>query len=68
MSKHNFCQCPYSKRVLKGSICCEGGTRINFGDAKGQADYYKQFCCGDWKSCSIAATMNEFYERKYRPK
>lgn len=63
MSKHDFCKCPFFTRALKGTICCEGGTKINFGDGKGQGDYYRKFCCDNWKGCSVAKALIDYYER-----
>lgn len=66
MSKHNCCLCPFFVKAFKGHICCEGGTKINFNDGKGQGDYYKHFCCGAWKECSVAKAINDFYERNLK--
>ena len=66
MSKHNVCQCPFYKMETKKGIVCEGDTRIHFMDVTGKRNYYAQFCCDRWQSCSVAKALCDFYERRER--
>lgn len=63
MAGHRYCLCPFFQRTCKDAILCENKTRLNFKDAKGASDYYKNYCCGEWKTCSVAKALNDYYER-----
>ena len=49
-----------AKRVIK----CEAG-RITFPDYAAEKDYAMRFCASveGWPSCSLAESMNRFYDR-----
>lgn len=56
--------CPFFTSAKKPDrVNCEGG-RVKMPEAEATAGYSSQYCEGDWKRCSIAQQLMEFYERK----
>ena len=61
---HKCWICPYFIWDEKQTIGCEGKTVIRFPDVNAVKDYINKYCANsDWKNCSIASMMNEYYER-----
>ena len=59
--------CPFWKWGDNRCLHCEGG-RVSFPDLKAKRDYVERYCAsqGGWKACSIAGSLQDFYERKER--
>ena len=47
----------------KSTLSCEGGT-VKFGDYQSYVLFVHRYCGKDWKRCTIAQSLNEWYERK----
>ncbi len=54
--------CPYFMWDTKTDIGCENKTALRFPDKKTCRRYLKAYCVGDWKKCTYAKALNEFYE------
>lgn len=59
---HKTWICPYYQWDEKTAVHCEQGTRIKFPSRNSANEYMNKFCCKDWKHCSIANSLNRFYE------
>ena len=58
-------QCPFFIRGFTHGLRCEGGELV-FPDALAAQDHASAFCaneCG-WRRCSIAVTLERYYDRK----
>ena len=58
-------ECPFFKRNEYLKINCEGGT-IRFPDKDARREYLEGFCANsiNWKKCTIAHCLENYYERK----
>lgn len=59
---HKFYVCPYYVDDKVMHVSCEGKTFLRFPTMDSCRKYLEKYCAGDWKSCSYAQSMNEFYE------
>lgn len=56
--------CPYYCSRDKLWLRCEGGE-LRFHDGESTSDYVARHCSAEsWKTCSIAASLNRYYERQ----
>lgn len=62
---HLYFSCPYFKWDKPKEVGCEGKTVLRFPDALTCNKHLKAYCAGQWKQCTYAKALNEFYERKY---
>ena len=61
VKRNKFWACPFFKWDGKQEISCEGG-RVNFPLPDTANAYMNEYCAGDWKKCSVAAALLEYYE------
>jgi len=62
-NRHMYWQCPFFKWDGKMEVSCEGG-RVKFPEAEDAKGYFEKYCAGDWKNCSIARMLNQYYDRE----
>ena len=67
---HKFYICPYFTSDDQRKVCCEGNCRLCFPNNETTNEYLKKYCASDhgWKECSIAKSLNAYYEKKYKNK
>lgn len=53
--------CPFFKWDGRQEISCEGG-RILFPNSDTGNTYMNCYCAGDWKKCSVAEALLQYYE------
>lgn len=56
-------KCPYFVGDERQAIHCEGGT-VAFADRPTYLRYAGTYCCRDWKLCTLARALNEYYEEE----
>ena len=61
---HKVATCPFYRRDYPLKLNCECG-RLTFPDKEAAHKYIEQFCASDfhWRSCPLAVTLFDFYER-----
>ena len=61
---HITWSCPFFAWDAKRVVKCEAG-RITFPDREAEREYHKRFCANvnGWPGCSLAQSMNEYYDR-----
>lgn len=62
---HKAWTCPFFKWDDQKSVGCEGG-KLRFPDKQSAVEYMDAYCASTsgWKSCAVAATLLNFYERQ----
>lgn len=55
-------KCPYYKSDRDNRISCEGAN-VKLPDMRSKRMQIKNYCAGDWKTCTIARTMEDYYDR-----
>lgn len=60
-------QCPYYIRETVGGLKCEGGE-ILLPSSRAFKDHTECYCTNafGWRHCSIAITLQKYYDRKER--
>lgn len=58
--------CPFIACNYKSIVKCEMGTAITFPCSESIKEYLKKYCAGDYKQCSVAKMLIEYYERKFK--
>lgn len=57
-------RCPYFSWDEHCAVHCELGQRVRFPDDSAAAAYTYKYCCSfEYSECSIAAMLNDYYER-----
>ena len=59
---HMYVICPYFCWDAKEAIGCEGKTTHRFPKGKLCKEYQAKYCAADWKSCTYAQALNQYYE------
>lgn len=59
---HKTFLCPFFRWDERQKIHCEIG-RVSFPDRASAREYTDRYCGGDWKSCTLAQAMMQYYER-----
>ena len=64
---HKKWVCPFFVQSGMQRVSCEGGCIQKFPDRETAIRFMDEYCaspCGGWKSCSVASTLLQYYERK----
>jgi hypothetical protein len=58
-------QCPFFRHNSKNGFSCEAGE-ISFPDQKTARDHSFHYCANEagWRLCSLAKTLQRYYDRK----
>lgn len=51
--------CPYLEKHTKNRVCCRGNSRITFPTIALCREYKQQYCCDNWRACSIAEHQHQ---------
>lgn len=57
-------RCPYYWYEGYLKIKCENADVQRFEEHKKLIEFEHLYCCSNWKNCSTAKTLNEYYEKK----
>ncbi|MEA4920642.1 MAG: hypothetical protein VB078_06970 [Clostridiaceae bacterium] len=61
VKRNKYWLCPFFKWDGKAEISCEGG-RVKLPDGVTANEYMNTFCAGDWRRCTIAAALLQYYD------
>lgn len=61
--------CPFYRWDEKSCVHCEGGSKVTFPDVTTKMEFYRAYCAHatGWQTCSVAMSLNKYYERKEAP-
>jgi hypothetical protein len=63
LKRNKTWKCPYFKWDGRREVSCEGG-RIRFPDGRAAGGYMTAFCAGDYRRCTVAQALEDFYARQ----